>query len=347
MKIRQAFLTGTAVAFAGALAAGPALAADMLSVGVGGYMQQWLGMSSVEDTANPATEGGVAQQSDSEIHFRGKLATDSGLTVSVKVEIEGNTHASPVDESQLTLGGEFGSITLGAEDGASVLTHYGVRDAGFGMLCGDFGSWINGIKGCGPGGMGTAGHGLGDKNNVTYFSPRVNGVQFGATYIPNIGQEAQTAPLANNDADAWSVGGNYKGDFGGANVAASLGYYQRATDYNYLNAGLQINMGAFGFDVAYAASDDGADDGDNTEAVAAGVMYANGPMSVTLSSTMTDADDGDEQWGALLSASYALGPGVAWRSSLFAAERDRGTTDDDAGHTVEGNGFVTGITIGF
>ncbi|MYE02340.1 MAG: porin, partial [Alphaproteobacteria bacterium] len=272
---------------------------------------------------------------------------DNGLTVSVKVEIEGNTHASPVDESQLTVSGEFGAITLGAEDGASVLTHHGVRDAGFGMLCGDFGSWINGIKGCGPGGMGTAGHGLGDKNNITYFSPRINGVHFGVTYIPNIGQEAQTAPLTDNDSDAWAIGGNYVGDFGGANVAFSLGHYERATNYTYSNIGLQVGMGAFSFDVAYAVSDDGADAGDNTDVVAAGAMYSDGPMAVSLSSTVAEADDGDDQWGTLLSASYTLAPGIAWRNSLFAAERDRGATDDDAGTTVEGNGFVTGITVSF
>ncbi len=356
--MKRILLGTTALALAGAMGAGQASAADMLSVGVGGFMQQWFGMSSVEDTAHPATEGGVAQQSDSEIHFRGKLESDNGLTFSVKVELEGNTHSSPVDESQLTVGGEFGQITLGAEDGVSVLTHHGVRDAGFGMLCGDFGSWINGIKGCGPGGMGTAGHGLGDKNNVTYFSPRVSGVQFGVTYIPNIGQEAQTAPLTDNDNDAWSVGGNYKGDFGGANVAVSLGHYERATDFTYSNFGLQVGMGAFSFDVAYAVSDDGmkAETGADTDVVAAGAMYTDGPMSISLSHTNAEADDGDEQWGTLLSASYTLAPGVAWRSSLFAAERDRGTTakvgdkldgDPIPGTNVEGNGFVTGITIGF
>ena len=36
-------------------------------------------------------EGGVAQQSDSEIHFKGKLESDSGLTFSLKVELEGNS----------------------------------------------------------------------------------------------------------------------------------------------------------------------------------------------------------------------------------------------------------------
>ena len=230
--MRKTLLATTALAAAGAFAAGPALSADMMSVGVSGGMEQWFGMSSVDatDKDGKATdvEGGVAQQSDSEIHFKGKLESDSGLTFSLKVELEGNSGGGHIDESQLTVGGSFGAITLGAEDGASVLTHHGVRDAGIAITCGDIGKWIADIKGCGPGGFGTAGHGLGDKNNITYFSPRLNGVQFGATYIPDVTREGQTTAPHNNDADAFSIGGNYKGDMGGASVAVSAGYYQRS-----------------------------------------------------------------------------------------------------------------------
>lgn len=360
--MRKTLLATSALACAGALAAGPALSADMLSVGVGGYMQQWVGFTSVEDSGNPAIEGGVAQQSDTEIFFKGKLETDNGLAFSVKVELEGNSSGSMIDESQLTVSGEFGSITLGAEDSSVVLTHHGVRDVGFGMLCGDLGKWINGINECGPHGLGTAGHGLGDRNNVTYFSPRINGVHFGVTYVPNDAQEGRNNPVHNNDADAWSIGGNYKGDFGGANVAFSLGHYELsqmdADSYTFTNVGLQINMGGFGFDVAYATADDGmdADSSADADVVAAGMMYSDGPMAVSLSHTMAEAADDTEQSGTMLSASYTLGPGIAWRSSLFAAERDRGTNPgrkefgsdaDKAGTSVEGTGFVTGFTLSF
>ena len=230
--MRKTLLATTALAAAGAFAAGPALSADMMSVGVSGGMEQWFGMSSVDatDKDGKATdvEGGVAQQSDSEIHFKGKLESDSGLTFSLKVELEGNSGGGHIDESQLTVGGSFGAITLGAEDGASVLTHHGVRDAGIAITCGDIGKWIDGINGCGPGGFGTAGHGLGDRNNITYFSPRLNGVQFGATYIPDVNREGSTTAPHNNDDDAFSIGGNFKGDMGGASVAVSAGYYQRS-----------------------------------------------------------------------------------------------------------------------
>ena len=463
------------------LVAGPALSADMVSVGVSGSMEQWIGGSTVDavdkDGKATAVEGGAAQQSDSEIHFKGKLEADNGLTFSVKVELEANSSASPVDESQLTVRGEFGEIVLGAEDGASVLTHHPVRDAGIGINCGDIANWINGIKGCGPGGFGTSGHGLGDKNKISYYTPRIGGVQAGLSYVPNTGQEASTADLNNNDNDAFSIGANYVGDFGGANVAVSAGYYQegqtmdsvplmsgdassssnttgltygyltahqhkqhtdniakynraaaltsektggvaglteaataavtaqnailasqdimaaKADEKTHMNFGLNVGFGAFSFDVAYGALDSGAykvgrqdriiygpapkawdHDGDastpaeqvadsvsrnnpdndaagtvlikdtsmDSETVALGVMYSDGPMAISLSHSMVEADNGDEQAGTLLSGSYTLAPGVVSRTSIFAAEQDNAD-----GSSVEGTGFVTGITISF
>ena len=366
--MRKALVTTTALAFAGAMAAGSASAADMLSVGVGGYMQQWVGMTDVTDSADSAVEGGVAQHSDSEIFFRGRLEADNGLTFSVKFELEGNDPG--IDESQLTVRGEFGEIVLGAEDGASVLTHHGVRDAGFGMLCGDMGRWTGGnVNECGPIGLGTAGHGFGDRNNISYFSPRVNGIQFGATYVPNVAQEGRGGAPRGTDNDAWAIGGNYKGDFGGAKVAVSLGHYNMSQtdhgDLEHTNIGLQVGMGAFSFDVAAAMADDGRDTDSSADVdiAAAGMMYTDGPMAVSLSHTMTDADDGTEQAGTMLSASYKLAPGIAWRATLFTVERTRGTMPGsfdfgvpaaqrnmpaaNAGTSVEGSGFVTGITVGF
>ncbi len=349
------------VSGAAMLAAGPALSADMLSVGVGGYMQQWIGVSDVDDSADRTIEGGVAQQSDSEIHFRGRLEADNGLTFSVKVELEGNSTDNQIDESQLTVRGEFGEIVLGAEDGASVLTHYGVRDVGFTINCGDVGKWINGIDECSTTGLGTAGHDHGDKNQISYYSPRVSGVQFGVTYVPNSKQEAEKADLHDNDEDAWSVGGNFKGEFGGASVAVSAGHHERSQTApgsdarTFSNVGLQIGMGAFSFDVAYANGDDGmkADSKHDVEVFGVGAMYSDGPMAISLAHMMAEADEGTEQFATQLSGSYTLAPGVAWKSTLFMAEKDRGTDYEDnkkgdiSGTSVEGAGFVTGIVIGF
>ena len=109
-------------------------------------------MTDISDSADPAREGGVSQTSDSEIHFRGKLEADNGLTFSVKVEMEGNSqgrgsdaNGDDIDESQLTVSGSFGQIVLGSEDHPAALMHYGNQDVGVGY-CGDSG-W-SGVTGC-------------------------------------------------------------------------------------------------------------------------------------------------------------------------------------------------------
>ncbi len=229
--MRKTLLATSALALAGALAAGPASADDMpkkLTVGVGGYMQQWIGVSSLDSAAG---DGGVSQYSDSEIFFRGKLEADSGLTFSVKVEFEGNTHADVVDESQVTVGGSFGQIVLGSEDDPTTLMHYGTGDVGVGLNCGDA-SFINGLTSCARSsgkGLGTAGHLIGgDSQKIAYYTPRLSGVQFGVSYSPESVEDSGAGSPVNNDEDAVSLGLNYTGAVGDTNVSLSVGHYQKS-----------------------------------------------------------------------------------------------------------------------
>ena len=224
-------LATTALAAAGAFASVPALAADKMSVGVSGYMQQWIAMTSVDgvDADGNAVEGGVSQYSDSEFNVTGKLEADNGLTFSVKIEVEGNTSGDQIDESQATVGGSFGQVVLGSEDHPASLMHYGNQDVGVGLNCGDP-SIISGVTSCareGGKGLGTNGWLIGgDDHKVAYYTPRMAGVQFGAAYIPNTTNEDAAGAPVNNDTDAWSVGLNYMGDMGGSSVALSFGHYQ-------------------------------------------------------------------------------------------------------------------------
>ncbi len=238
--MRKTLLATTALAAAGAFAAGPVLAADMLSVGVGGYMQQWIGGASVDRTDKDGKDlgdGGISQYSDSEIWFRGSLEADNGLKFSVKVEMEANSnnYAGPgtagdvIDESQATVSGAFGEIQIGSEDHAASLMHYGNKDVGVGLNCGDPG-FINGVTGCareGGLGLGTSGWLIGgDDQKISYFTPRMEGVQFGLSYIPDTTSEDKALAPVNNDKDAVAVGLNYMGGIGDASVALSAGYYQ-------------------------------------------------------------------------------------------------------------------------
>ena len=191
-----------------------------LTVGIGGYMEQWFGMTDLDTKGKD--DGGFALNSDSEIHFRGKLEADSGLTFSVKVELEGNSSGSQIDESQLTIGGSFGQVVLGSEDEAQSLMHYGHQDAGIGLNAGDTGLWLGSAASFG---LNTTGW-HGDAQMISYYTPRVSGAQFGASYIPDTGSEDKNMAPKNNDESAWSMGANFKSDLGGASVAFSVGHYQ-------------------------------------------------------------------------------------------------------------------------
>ncbi len=238
--MRKALLA--TVSGAALLTAGPVLAADMadkLSVGVGGYMEQWIGGASVDakdKDGKDLGDGGVRQYSDSEIFFKGSLEADNGLKFSVKVELEANssegTEAKPlgdqIDESQATVSGSFGEIQIGSEDHAASLMHYGNKDVGVGLNCGDA-SFIPGITSCareGGLGLGTSGWLIGgDDQKISYFTPRMEGVQFGVSYVPDTDSEDAVTPALNNDHDAVAVGLNYKGGIGDASIALSAGHY--------------------------------------------------------------------------------------------------------------------------
>ena len=343
--MRKTLLATTVLACAGALAAGPASSADMLSVGVGGYMEQWVGFNDISDSANPSREGGVAQWSDSEIFFRGKLESDSGLTFSVKVELEGNSTGDTIDESQMTIGGSFGQIVLGTEDHPAALMHYGNQDVGVGY-CGDSG-WT-GVTGCSRnGGIGLGTNGWivgGDEQKIAYYTPRMNGIQFGAAYIPDHTAEDSNVVPNGNDNDGFSLAINMQQDIGDASVAMSAGHYSvsnaASEDQVFSNFGLRVGFGSFGFNVAYFEHEDG--DGDDTDTgdynlTSAGMKYSDGPMAVSLHHMMGDADNGIEASATMLSMAYTLAPGVASKTSVIAGEQG----------TVEGTAFVTGIAIGF
>ena len=221
--MRKALIATTALAFAGAMGAGQAAAADMLSLGVGGYMQQWFGYA---DRSDPGADGGFAVHSDSEVHIKGSLESDMGLKYTVHVELEGDggngdAGSGAVDESYVRVSGEFGQIEFGFRDHAMVRMHSGIKDVGIGLNAGDTQAWIPGAYLETSGHAGTAGGGNDPKLN--YISPRAAGLQVGFSYAPKNGGERTTTPDGNDDA-TWGAGLNFQQAVGDLNLTLSLGH---------------------------------------------------------------------------------------------------------------------------
>ena len=210
----------SALAFAGAIAAAPASAADALSVGVGGYMQQWFGYADRDDDGQ---DGGWAAQSDSEVHFKGALESDSGLNFTVHVELEGDRGSNAIDESYARVSGEFGQVEFGARDHAMVRMHYGISDVGIGLTAGDTQKWVPGTY------LDTYGHAIGNARKLNYISPRVSGLQVGVSYAPDDGaQDANTTAPNGNDGAGWGAAINFQQEVGDMAVSVSLGH--KSTD---------------------------------------------------------------------------------------------------------------------
>ena len=350
MKIRNAFLTATALACAGALASGPASAADKVNVGIDGYMSHWLGATSIEEGmyGTEMREGAVDIRSNSEIHFKGRLEADNGLTFGVRFEFEGNEGPTTMDESFAWVSGDFGRLTIGAEDSVQSLMHYSVKNAGLDL--GEVRMFFPENEAY------YTANWQADNKRVIYVTPRMQGVQFGVSYGPGPNEapgHQSGGDLPNNDAETVSVALNTDHDFAGGNVALSIGYIDKgpythstrgaveATDA--FNVGLRVSMSGFTFGLAHLNDDD-----NEREMTAAGVMYADGPMSVSGNVGVNDYAAGEASI-AMLSAGYTMAPGVAVKSSLFMSESDATKVTKGNGDEVdfEGTGFVMGLSIGF
>ena len=218
--MRKTLLATSALAFAGALAAGPASAADMLSVGLGGYMQQWIGAVDRDDAG---AEGGVGQHSDGEIHFKGSLESDMGMKYTVHVELEADRGANAIDETYVRVSGDFGQLEIGGRDHAMVRMHYGISDVGIGLQAGDTQKWIPGAY------LETSGHAIGNARKINYITPRINGLQVGVSYAPDDTTQAAASTPTGNDNAGWGAAINFQQEVADMMVKLSLGHRSKET----------------------------------------------------------------------------------------------------------------------
>ncbi|MGE0421473.1 MAG: porin [Reyranellaceae bacterium] len=253
-------LLGTTALIAGGLAAVPAMAADPIKIGVGGYMQQYFaaGHFGGINTAPGTNYRTPTYYFEGEIWFIGQTKLDNGTTVGVRFELEGWSQQNgatqdQVDETYIFAFGDWGRIDFGAKDVASYVMFYGAPNALPGYGSGQFNFAAGSATGAGANGANhsyawSAGVFAVDANKLTYYTPRFFGLQFGASYTPYMARGG----FANLAATCGSLGGagnaqfcpdgqgafvngvslsvNYVNKFGDFGVAVSLGWDHAAYD---------------------------------------------------------------------------------------------------------------------
>jgi hypothetical protein len=337
------------------LMAGTAVAADKISLGLGGY---WRAAVHVGDTNNDAATGAAGESDfrnhgfgqESEIYFSGKTTLDNGIKFGVMVQLEGETSGDQMDNSYIWSEGAFGRVEYGETWGVSLMMSKGsVGDMLDGH--GDFASQ-NGVVL--PNGQfldsygGAAGMIATPEQKMSYYSPRMGGLQIGISYIPenNPGNNATGGGL-NAQADGTigselvDVAANYTTKVGTASIDAFGSVFKSKAeaaavggaagkDVDGYSVGAQVGISGFRVGGRYTKFNDMAGVGAAPIAAAAasldrtsyraGVDYGMGPWRVGVmymhmeqqvaGPGVTRSARSDEVDYTSVGGSYNLGPGI-------------------------------------
>jgi len=200
-------LLGTTALVAGGVMAAPAMAADPIKMGIGGYYTFYALAGNIDATY--AFDGsftkykGLAFTQEGEIHFIGQTKLDNGTTVGLTVELEAwnpsaGTGTAPIqiDEAFIFAFGDWGRTELGSRDAAGYRMYYGTPSAliGWGAIQHNH-NWVNESvrlfnKGYARTMATTITPTWQDVNRINYFTPRFSGLQIGVGYAPKLNSAA-------------------------------------------------------------------------------------------------------------------------------------------------------------
>ncbi len=400
----------SAAAFGVAFSAAPAAA--QIDVTIGGHTKNYVGWADQDDRrasafeANPAEARSFDMLRESEIHVNAEGVADNGLTYGFHVEIEadGGDDANTMEESYLYLSSNLGRVNLGSEDGANYLlqvaapsadanidgirqyiqpVNYAAAASARVRAAADVG--LNGIDDADDAAIATvttiAAGGFdyenavtGTDEKITYLSPVWSGFQFGASYTPDVANNAaedinsanglagfSTDNVEDNLDDAWEAAVRYEGQFNNVGFAVGAGYTDvgieadRAgnthDDVEQWNVGLDLNIGAFGLGGVWTETDNvnGLRNVDS-ETYVLGADYTTGPFQLGISYLNNEIDlpgagqdvDTDRYTGGVI---YTAAPGLSFRGSISHIEHDFSTPTNIS--DIEATSVLGGIQLNF
>jgi len=321
--MRKVLLATTAlVAMTGAAAA---------EVSLSGYYE--FGYTSVEDDLTTDRD---TTFTEGEIHVNFSNVTDSGLTLGYHTEIVTHMHSADstgnqIDDSYLSVAGDFGTFRLGEND--TVESYFATyHPGGRNMLSGD--DWnaqvldadgaavTSGLRSSATGGA------YADRANVTYISPSMGGFTFGISYAKRTdnnsttaGNEYQTASSTGDNEDS-VIGASYSTEIAGASVSLQ-GHIQdngesSASKVKKTAYGTNISMG----DLSLAVSKVDFESGTTTDSdtIGYGIGYqVNDQLAVAVNLVDSEVDVSgtkDDLDTLVYSVSYDIAPGLNFAIAL-------------------------------
>jgi predicted porin len=370
--MKKQLLASSAILSAG-LAAAPALAADGVKLGVGGFFSE-----AYQAVFDDDSEGQLGNEhntdgffNSAEVHFDGRTVLDNGLTVGAHMELEGENDDDQIDEAWVLFSGGFGEARIGSIDDA--LAYSCILPPG---ATGNFSAfspdqWGANTLISNPACVGVDESDGGDAQKILYFSPVFAGFQLALSYTPNGGDQNHTdgvgphvgMPFNSDDESRHNVSAyltyTYEGDGWGVTWGGGgswEGHVEQAPGpdrkkQEFYQTGLNFTFGNFAiggvFEYYNDALDRGGDKGDVVPALAVDAWVAGIGAAYTIDAVVIGAQyshlDADNdassaitdfsQDRAMLTAAYTIGPGIELDAEVAYTWTD---TDPEGGETLDG-----------
>jgi len=367
--LKKFLFSTTALAVAGAFTfGGAAIAADKIKIGVGGFMNSEMGFGSNNSDFESAVDGSLTKRDsfntvqDSEIYFTGTTKLDSGISVSVTVQLEGEQATTTIDESYMKLTGGFGDLRLGYVTGAASTLKHTAPFVGDNLTFGGSDNYIT-VPSNVTSGNSTHVSSSGDAAKISYISPRTSGLAVGFAYTPSTAQ-VNTAPLigglAGLDTQVYEAALSFEQTIGTSSVQADIEYEHVAGATNNTHGMLRggVKLSAGGFTVGGSLSkrkdmDNAKNNTTNTDEISAydlGVSYATGDYTFGVAGAKgtqdvaAGAEDTETKWS--VGASYGgLGGGVTLTATYVNADYTNSTPE--ASNNNSGHAMIGRIAVSF
>jgi outer membrane protein OmpU len=266
-------------------------------------------------------------QADS-VTFSFTNTTDTGLTISGTSLYDSD--AGGADESSFTVGGDFGSVTLGQNDGAGA--NFMPWVVAFNNNLGSYDASVPAVDPTGASLVGAYAYPQyrsDDEVKVTYTSPSMGGFSFGYSMADTA---TDTVDTATTDTEAnTSFGASYSGDMGGVSVhiTAMMEDSGEATDTSENDAyGISLSSGGVTLAVATGGTKTGTTIDSDTSVIGVGYQV-NDDLSVAYHyvDSENSITSGDSFKANGISASYNIASGLNFSVSMNNYEGTEGATN--------------------
>ncbi len=352
------FLLGTS-ALLSALVLAPAAHAE-LEVVMSGYVSAQAGFFD-NDTANSSDRD---FRSKSEIRIMAKGIADNGLEYGARVDLLASTNQTQnARRTGIFAQGAYGRIELGDLDGASNNLAVLAPTVGIGQINGAYVNFIP-VTSRPAGSVVDTGGGMirsidsDQATKVTYYTPRLAGVQAGISYVPEVesfGEDVQFSSIVGNQEDMYELGLNYRNTYSnGIRVAAGATFDTSDAkdgsgreDVSAWGLGLRIGYQGFEFGGGYVDNGDSNNlagiANDNETAFNLGARYEQGAWGVAINYIREDYDAnggrGSDTAGGTYSAyvlggAYKIANGLSAGADLAFFDRNKDTGTDDNGYVL-------------